>query len=174
MPTAEEIQRQIQGLGEAAGRFGTRKEIKSLTEILQFGEDIKGLTSGFLNEKTWLIVCTTRRILFLDHGMFWRVQQLDIPLEKITSFEYKTGFFFGEFTVSDGVDKSTVGKIRKGTLLPFVNAINLQLERIRSRSRNPHLVLDVADQIRKLAELRRQDILTEAEFKKQKEKLLDL
>ena len=174
MPTLEAIRQQIDDLGDAAGCFGTRSEINSLPGIIQAAEQIKALTSGFLNERTWLIVCTNRRLLFLDNGWFWRVHQLDIPLEKINSFEFRSGFFFGEFTVYDGSTKSVVGKIRKGTLQPFVNAINVELERIRARNHSPQVILNVADQIRKLAELRRQQILTEDEFQKQKTKLLEL
>ena len=174
MPTLEEIQNQIQSLGHAAGKFGTRKEIRALPGILQQGEEIKALTSGFLHDKTWLIVCTSRRLLFIDHGFFFRVQQLDIPLERINSFEYKTGFIFGEFTVNDGSEKSNVHSIRKGTLLPFVNAINVELERIRSKRKSPLVHVNVAEQIRKLHELKREQIITDDEFEKQKQKLLDL
>jgi hypothetical protein len=173
MPTQDQIRDQIEKLGDDVGRFGTWKEVRHLPGILQVGEEIKGLTSGFLNEKTWLILCTNRRLLFVDCGMFWGIQQLDIPLEKVSSFEYRAGLIFGEFTVWDSTKQFVIKNIRKGTLNPFANAINRELEQIRSRTRALNF-LDVADQIRKLSRLVDDGILTESEFQNQKTKLLSL
>lgn len=173
MPSYEEIKQQIAKLGSAADTFGTKKEIRALPEILRDGEEVKGLTSGILNNNTWLIVCTNRRVLFVDKGMLWGIQQLDMPLEKINSFEYKTGILFGEFTIWDGSSKAAVGMIQKQTLKPFVDALNAELERVRSRG-NSHSngPLDVADQLKKLADLKQQGVLTEEEFQVQKKKIL--
>ena len=60
MPSADEVKRQIAAIPNPY-IFWTQKEIRALPEILDNNEKIKALTSGMLNGKTWLSVCTDRR-----------------------------------------------------------------------------------------------------------------
>ena len=64
-PRAAEIAAQIDVIGET-DTFGTKKEIRYLPEVLDSDEKIVGLTSGVLQGTTWLIVCTDRRVIFLE------------------------------------------------------------------------------------------------------------
>lgn len=72
MRSLKSIQNEIESLGEV-DLFGTSKEVSHLPEILQDDEHIKYLTSGMMDGTTWLIVCTQKRIILVDYGMFfWR------------------------------------------------------------------------------------------------------
>ena len=70
MPALTEIRAQIEALGEI-DTFGTKKEIRYLPDVMEPGEAIKGLASGLMDANTWLVVCTDRRILFLDKGLIY-------------------------------------------------------------------------------------------------------
>ncbi len=169
MLTIEQIKAQIAALGKDVDTFGTKKEIRYLPQILQDSEEIKGLTSGLLNGNTWLIVCTTKRIIFLDKGMLWGLKQIETPLDKINSVECSTGIMFGEVAIWDGSSRVLIKNVYKKSVKPFVNAINTEIDKLR---RSNDSKVDTADQISKLAELKKQGILTEEEFQSQKRKLL--
>lgn len=97
--TAKQVEQQIKSIGEF-DRFFTRKEIKYLPEVMRPGENIKAMTSGFLNGTTWLIVATDQRILFLDKGMFFGLKQVEIPLKAITAIVNKQGILFGGINIT--------------------------------------------------------------------------
>ena len=75
-----------------------RPEIRSLPDILEHDEQIRGAATGFMDSKNWLMVCTDRRILFLDK-VLGGMSQMDIPLETISSVTQKTGVAFGSIDV---------------------------------------------------------------------------
>lgn len=171
--TMVEIQAQIDKLGEL-DTFGTKKEIKSLPEILRDGELIKGLTSGFYDGNTWLIVCTNYRLIFLDKGMIYGLKQVDIPLDKVNSVQCETGLFFATVVVWDGASKIQIEQIAKKHGKEFTNKVNDALHEYKNIGRQPQIVstTDVATQLMKLAELKEKGILTEDEFQIQKKKVL--
>lgn len=175
MPTLDEIKAQISRLDYDVDTFGTKKEIRNLPEILLPDEEVKALTSGMMDGNTWLIVCTNRRVIFLDKGMFFGVKQLDTPLEKINSIEHRTGIMFGQIAIWDGASKMIIKNVMKGSVKPFVRILNAELEKVR-RGTSPVVVeknADVAGQLQKLADLKQQGVLTEEEFQTQKKKLLE-
>jgi len=131
--TLEEVQEQIAALGSLY-TFGTKKEIKFLPEVLHEGESIKGLTSGWMDGNTWLIVCTDRRIVFLDKGMIYGLQRKDMPLEKINSVEYKTGMSFGEITIREAGTEMTISTIDKEFIAPFIESVNTAIEALKNSS----------------------------------------
>ncbi|MCS4448526.1 PH domain-containing protein [Clostridium botulinum] len=81
MPTLNQIQQQMKEVN-VTDTFGTKKEIKFLPEVLREDEEIKYMTSGFLDGNTWLVTCTNKRVIFLDKGMIFGLKQKEIPLEK--------------------------------------------------------------------------------------------
>jgi hypothetical protein len=170
--TLAEIQDQIKNLGEL-DTFGTKKEIKSLPEILRDGENIKALTSGFYDGNTWLIVCTNYRLIFLDKGMIYGLKQVDIPLDKVNSVQCETGLFFATVVVWDGASKIKIEQILKKHGKEFTNKVNDALHEYKNQSRMPQVsTTDVASQLMKLAELKEKGVLSEDEFQTQKKKLL--
>ncbi|EPS49988.1 hypothetical protein CFSAN002368_16300 [Clostridium botulinum A1 str. CFSAN002368] len=74
MPTLNQIQQQMKEVN-VTDTFGTKKEIKFLPEVLREDEEIKYMTSGFLDGNTWLVTCTNKRVIFLDKGMIFGLKQ---------------------------------------------------------------------------------------------------
>lgn len=173
MATLDEIKQMLKS-NPQWDTFGTKKEIKELPSILTNGETILGLTSGFLNGNTWLIIMTPKRVLFLDKGMIYGLKQVEILVEKINSIEFKTGLIFGEINVWDGSSKMIIKNILKANVKPFAESINkaIDLYRTRDHSSGSSQSANIADELKKFAELKSQGILTEAEFEAQKKKLL--
>ena len=101
MRTLESIKKEIEDLGET-DLFGTAKEISHLPEVLADDENIKYLTSGITDGSTWLIVCTQKRIIMLDYGMFFGMKQSEMALENINSISYQTGLFLGSIEIWHG------------------------------------------------------------------------
>ena len=172
MPSLEEIREQIRGLGWA-DTFGTKKEIKSLPEILSGDETVLGLTSGLMDGKTWLVVLTHKRVIFLDKGMIYGLKRAETPLNKINSIESKTGLIFGQIAIWDGAAKSTIKNVAKGSIGPFVKALNKAMDDLKpSGGEAQSGDNDLAGQLAKLAGLKDSGVLTEEEFQRAKERLI--
>lgn len=100
-----------------------RKEMRLLPGILESGEQIVGAARGFMDNKHWLVVCTDRRVLFLDK-VIGGVNQMDIPLETISSVSQKTGMVFGAIDIlGAGLSGMRVEKIAKEEVPRLANAI---------------------------------------------------
>ncbi len=173
MPTHAEVKRQIEAYTHSY-IFWTKKEIRALPEILEHDEKIKAITSGFMNNATWLAVCTDRRIIFLNRGMFYGLRQVQMPLDRIQSIDHEFTIFFGSISVWDGASAFTINMVLKSSILPFVKATQEQMQIIRNKSRQPIIQTgtDIASQLERLATLKEKGHLTEEEFQAQKKKLL--
>ena len=122
-PRAAEIAAQIDTIGET-DTFGTKKEIRYLPEVLDSDEKIVGLTSGVLKGTTWLIVCTDRRVIFLDKGFLYGFKQTEIPLDSISSVTQETGLMFGSITVlGAGLSGMTIKQISKASTRKFAKTV---------------------------------------------------
>ena len=173
MPTLAEINRQIDAY-QHGFIFWTKKEIKALPEILDHGESVKALTSGFMNNNTWLAVCTERRIIFLNRGMFYGLRQVQVPIDRIQAIDHEFTIFFGSIRVWDGASAFTISMVLKSSILPFVKVTQeqMQLARKQAKSVAQPAATDIASQLERLAVLKEKGHLTEEEFQAQKKKLL--
>ena len=167
------VDEQIKNLGEFHQWF-TKKEIKYLPEVLDEGEEIKAMTSGYYEGNTWLIVVTTRRVLFLDKGMIYGLKQMEMPLAQITSVSHKTGLMFGEIEIDTAGGKKKIETISKKDVIKVAAIISDLVKHIHSSTIAPKQTqqIDIASQLEKLAELKERGILTEEEFLSQKARLL--
>ncbi|AJD28050.1 PH domain-containing protein [Clostridium botulinum] len=123
MPTLNQIQQQMKEVN-VTDTFGTKKEIKFLPEVLREDEEIKYMTSGFLDGNTWLVTCTNKRVIFLDKGMIFGLKQKEIPLEKINSIAQQRGLLMGKLEIWDGASRMMIEQVSKDTLKPFIDAVN--------------------------------------------------
>lgn len=186
MPVDPEIiKAQLNNLGDFY-HFFTSKEIKYLPQILTEEENICGITSGFYENKTWLIVITDLRILFLDKGMFFGLKQIDLPLNHVSSISHKAGIFFGELQVSTSSGGKTIKNIAKRDVLKISSIIAGLIHGGRKQKPNatatapstpPAIItsntrIDLASQLEKLADLHERGVLTEEEFSLSKAKLI--
>jgi len=174
MPSIAEIKRQIDAYPNRY-IFWTQKEIRALPEIIDHGETIRALTSGMVRGKTWLAVCTDRRLIFLNRGMLWGTEQAQMPLDRIQSIDHQFTFFFGSISVFDGINAFTLNMVLKSSILPFVKTTEEAMYASRhGQPAQPTAAgpTDVASQLTKLAGLKEKGYLTDAEFQMQKKKLL--
>ena len=78
MRNLKDIRQMLSDCG--ASIVGTKKEVKELTRIIKDNEIITYATSGWYDGHTWLVVSTTKRIILLDKGMLFGVNQIEILL----------------------------------------------------------------------------------------------
>lgn len=184
MRSLESIQKEIESLGEV-DLFGTSKEVSHLPEILQDDENIKYLTSGMMDGTTWLIVCTQKRIILVDYGMFFGVKQSEMPLENVNSVSYQTGLIFGSIEIWHGGARMLIENCEKKTVKPFCDAVNAAIKKLKSPSQKQNLnpqvqtknqksssTEDFINQLERLAALKEKGILTDEEFAEQKVRIL--
>lgn len=172
MPTLAQVKQQIAAYPDRYV-FWTQKEINALPKILDEGERIAAVTSGMVQGCTWLAVCTDRRLIFLNCRMFFGLRQVQMPLNRVQSIDHDFTIFFGNIRVFDGVNVFMMGLVLKQSILPFVK----KTEEMMYAQRHGHgapatAAVDVASQLEKLASLRDRGVLTDAEFRAQKKKLL--
>lgn len=182
MRTLESIQEEIKALGEV-DLFGTAKEVTHLPEILSDDENIKYLTSGLTDGSTWLIVCTQKRILLLDYGMFFGMKQSEMSLENINSISYQTGLFFGSIEIWHGGARMLIENCGKETVKPFVDAVNKAIKELKNNNVNSPSPQqqdspaadqnDAISKLERLAALKEKGILSDEEFLTQKNKILE-
>lgn len=154
--------------------LGTKKEIKYLYGILNENENVYAAATGYMDGNTWLIVCTNKRIIFIDKGMIYGVKHSEVLISKINSITYKNGLMAGEIHIQDGAEAKVILNVAKSSTVPFVNAVHKVIE----ISENRHMPvrgyqsISTADEILKFKALLDSGIITEQEFEEQKNKLL--
>lgn len=169
MRTLKDIKTMLTKCGAAI--WGTKKEVKELPNIIGDDEIITYATSGVYDGHTWLVVSTNKRIIFLDKGMLFGVNQIEVPLSKVNSIKYRKRFFLGEIEIWDGASMIKVTNILKRTLIPFVNAVNDSIEEFE-KLQKPLNQSSVADEIIKFKKLMDEGVITQEEFSKKKNELL--
>jgi hypothetical protein len=173
MPTLAEINRQIAAY-QHRYIFWTRKEIRALPEILHHDESIKAITSGIMNNATWLAVCTNQRLLFLNRGMIFGLRQFQIPLDRVQSIDNAFSILFGSISVWDGASSFTMNLVLKSSIMPFVKTTEEAIQHYRLANNKTAAATgnDIASQLERLVSLKEKGHLTEEEFQQQKKKLL--
>lgn len=181
MRTLESIKEEIVALGEV-DLFGTSKEVSHLPEILHDDENIKYLTSGLMDGTTWLVVCTQKRILLIDHGFFFGMKQSEMNLENVHSVSYQTGLLFGSIEIWHGGARMLIENCDKKTVKPFVEAVNAAIAD-KKNVQNPISTAvstipassdDIVSQLERLGSLMEKGLLSKEEFELQKKKMLGL
>lgn len=187
MQTLEQIQAQIDALPEKY-IFFTRKEIRYLPEVLADDEKVLALTSGFMQGKTWLGVCTDRRVVFLDRGIIYGLRQLQMNLDRIQSIDSSFGLIFGTIRVWDGATAMLISLVLKSTIPHFVKTVQQAMDdykrtlvydvvrsaqsvekREHSQNTSSH---NFISELERLSQLRANGTLTKEEFEAAKRKLL--
>lgn len=181
MPTIEEVRDQINNLPHKY-IFYTKKEINYLPEILVEGETIRGLVSGFSEKRTVLAVCTNRRILIVDKGMFFGLRQSQIALDRVQAIDGNYTILFGSIRIWDGAASVTLNTVLAKNIDPFIKEVRqaiddfkrLSFQEVVSRAQpTPSSQTDIASQIERLVQLKEAGHLTEDEFIAQKYKILN-
>ena len=182
MPTLDQVKKQITALPDRY-IFYTQKEIRYLPKILGDGEDILALTSGYRDNKTWLAVCTNRRVLLIHRGMFYGLHQVQMNLDRIQSIDSSYTIFFGSIRLWDGASSIGINLVLKSSIAPFVKTTQEAMDRYKRQ-----MAFDIAGtvanaprhgspaamthELERLAKLHADGHLSDAEFAAAKQKML--
>lgn len=169
----EEFKRLAQVVGDIP--FGTKKEFFHLPKILNASEQPLAVASGAMNGNTWLVTLTNQRIIFLDKGMVFGVKQVDVNLKNVVSVGGKTGVLLGEISISTSGQNYTIKNVQKGTVVPFTNLINATRNALdeKPQATETRAPTDIVSQLERLAMLKDKGILSDEEFKQQKQRILN-
>lgn len=166
-------------------QFFTKKELNYLPEILTQGEQVLAFSSGLMEGNTWLITLTDKRIIFLDKGILYGLEQVIVNLDRINAVSGKTGLFFGDIFIEDGTSQRKIENVTKSTVKIFTNMAMEAMEAIKEKDRQPQErviaveenvekseIGDPFEKLEKLAGLRDRGIVSDEEFNTAKMKLL--
>jgi hypothetical protein len=159
-------------------KLGSNREIRRLAEYLWDDEEVERMVNARYGGGTGLLVLTNRRLLFLKDGMMKQTLE-DFPLDKVSSVQWSSGLTLGKLTIFASGNKAEVDQVQKKDGKDLADHVR---ERIAGGSASSGPVstpaasssaaASVADELKKLAELRDAGVLTEGEFAAQKARLL--
>lgn len=167
------INKQLDNAG-VSDLFGTKKEVKELPNIIDLdSEVIKYAASGIVENNTVLVVCTNKRIIFIDKGLVYGIKTSVIPLDMINGVSYSKGLVLGSISVTNGANTTLIENIQKQPAEILANTIKKEAANFK---KNESVIAsnDLASQLRELKELVDEGILTEDEFNAKKKQLLNL
>lgn len=156
--------------------WGTKKEIRYLKSILYNGEKVFAIASGVMDGNTWLLTCTSKRIIFIDCGIVYGVTHSEIMINKVNSVTFRNGLVLGEIYVEDGASTRVIRNVQKNSAKPFVDAVHKSMQISKEMEIPPKINQDIsaADEIKKFKELLDMGAITQDEFEQKKKELLDL
>lgn len=170
----EDIMKDIKELPKGTFSYN-EKDFAELPNVLYYDEKIMAMTSGFTNGSTWLIVCTNKRVLFLDKGLMYGLKQIEIPLTSINGIASSKGIAFGKIAITDGAKTTMLNNVPNSTILYFTNTVNEQMNIIRHNQISNNIQqISPADEILKYKKLFDDGIITQDQFEKKKNELLQL
>ncbi|WP_288291024.1 PH domain-containing protein [uncultured Lactobacillus sp.] len=159
------------------------KELKTLPDILDYkdGEVIKYAASGMKVEgdtsRTVLILCTNRRVLFLNKNILFGGDSTDIPLNMINSVQLSTHILLANITITNGATSTSLKQITNSAAKILAKTIKDEAYKFQQNLAHPSVEVkreDTPDQIRKYKALADDGIITQEEFEAKKKQLLGL
>lgn len=152
--------------------IGTKKELKELPSVLNADEKILYMAPGMWEKNNWLMVCTDKRVLFLDKGLVYRFNLKEIPVERINSVESKRSLFFGQLHLWSGSAKIIVTYCPKGDVQKFASAVNFAINQQKGNKQGQKDSYSKINQLKELQELLEAKVLTSSEFEIEKKRIL--
>ena len=129
--------------------WGTKKEIRYLKNMLYEGEQVFAIASGIINGNTWLVACTSKRVIFVDCGMLYGVKHSEVMLDRINAVSFKNGLVLGEIHIEDGASTRIITSVSKTSTKPFVDAVHKAIELKKKNEYIPVSGISNADEIMK-------------------------
>ena len=138
--------------------------------------------TGLYGSSNGLLVATNRRIIFLDKG--WTSFKMeDFSYDKVTTIESQTGLFFGELTIYASGNKEQIKQVPKDfQVRPFADFVRNKLETFKHSGGQPSATppeqttqgppTSIVEELKQLAALRDDGVLTEEEFAALKTRLI--
>lgn len=178
MPTLYEVKTQIKSL-DGANKLLESKEIKELPSILSDGETVKKVVRGSCEHRTGILVATNKRLIFIDKGVIFGLGIEDLTYDRIISIQYKIDLEFGTITISSSENKIQIEQVDKEQAVSFAKFVRERSAKYRKHASNNmrsnlNVSLTVANQIKKLTDLRDAGLLTDEELLMHEQKILDV
>lgn len=165
-----------------------KREVECLPEVLYPGEVMYAAISGVLQAAAvsgvpsrWLVVATSRRILFVDKGVLSGLKVVDLPIDKIDGVAQHAGMMQGELTITTaGAAWKVTGVHPKTAPARFAQVVDWLRQQVsQQRAAPPAQAVPAAPQedfisrLERLGTLRQSGVLTEEEFQSQKQRVLN-
>lgn len=160
------------------------RRLKGAERVLG-GEDVLDAISGTVDGKSvgskdkklsGVLILTPTRLIFYQHGLMFGHVTEDYLLSRISTINLDSGLMGGTIkVVASGNDLIMKCGLTDQNPAEFVKNVKMQMAGGGQKpepKNNGDQVVDVADQIQKLAALKEQGILTEEEFDAKKKQLL--
>lgn len=171
----------ISGIQEKITQFNMRG-IERVLEGEQIVDAINGkFDGGYMGESYEkikpsgaLVLTPTRVILYFNKMLKMGYYSADIPLDRINNINFNVSILHADIQIHTGNDIVRVEKISKSAgAEEFVKNVKSLMAESKPASTYRISSPDIADQIKKLADLKAQGILTEEEFMAHKKKILN-
>jgi hypothetical protein len=155
----------------------TRKDVAELDAIIGAGEIVHRIVRGIYQGGRGVLVATNSRIVFVAKEWFGRSRVESFLYDELTSVRYAPYIIYGGVAIVARGDEVIIRTIGRGDTRAFreyvTSRITSPLTLAPSRGHIPPQVKEnVITQIERLAELKKQDVLTEEEMQEQKRELL--
>lgn len=161
----------------------TGSEIKQLPTVLQADEQLLAVTEGFLKEVhgrkiagNGVIVVTDKRVLFYRKSIIGTETREEVPLSKVSSASIRKGMLDASIHITTSNNGAEIIHVDKKLAQKTVTIISDLISKETGsggRTSQATAPISVADELKKLAELRDSGALTEDEFLSEKKKLLN-
>lgn len=154
--------------------------IECTPNMLSESEHVLDIIQGEFNFVSGVILSTDRRLVFLAEGRVIGDWLEDVPNHEISSVEYGTSLSSGGIIIDtsdssviiDGVSKQRLRQFAEG-LQARIPTPNMQ-DSTEQQSVSVHTEEDFDIELRKLAQLKNEGILTEEEFAAKKRQILGI
>ncbi len=148
---------------------------KALATVLNDGETIRAACAGTYGDTCGAAAATDQRLILAGRtsGLFKKVRSESFPYSSLSSVGVKTGIAQGSIEFYASGNSAKLDKVSNAHATAFADAVRRLMAPSKAQPAQGAL-LDIADQLAKLAALRDQGILSDAEFAAQKAKLLGM
>lgn len=153
------------------------KLLEGLKEHLEKGETISKYVVGLFEGKMFgkdtlrdgILASTDKRIVFYAKKMFSGFEMEVFPYQNISSIEMSKGLTGYKISMFTSGNSATMKMINHGDVPSFIQDVKSKIGKKESSQLSQD---DVIDKLERLAKLKEQGILTEAEFLEQKRRIL--
>lgn len=165
-----------------ANKMGKKRDIRKLPEYLNGGETVLAITGGKVGTNLGLLVATDRRAMFVSEGVINHTFE-DFPYDRINTVTSSRGMALAKIMINTGGANRIIEQVAKSEAEPIAAVIRERVEAVTRERYQPVAPApapqpapagpSLAAQLRELAELRDQGILSSDEFEAQKAKILN-
>lgn len=156
-----------------------RKEIEKARRVLAEDEEVLDVTTGMgkvrrmgdETKRNGALIVTDRRVIFFTKKL-GGYEMSDHVYGLLTSVDYKKGMAFGNINLSASGDHYHISMIPKNDVERVAKTIRSQMGVVKTHSAMHNSTADIPEQIKKLAALHEQGVLSESEFSTKKAELL--